>query len=657
MPPMIALRRLALLTAIGTYLLIVVGAIVRSTGSGLGCPDWPLCHGQFVPPPNVSAWIEFSHRFTAAIVSTMILATVAAAWVWARHVRHIVVTATAVPFMLAAQILLGAVVVWLDTHTLSVMVHLSFAFIILGFVLWVNIAARVAANGGLAVAVDGPAMPPRITRERLTGYWRLVLATTGLAYLLLVVGGLTRALGAGWVCTGFPLCNGQLLPFGGSGLVDLHLTHRLLAYALAVLVGVIAWKTARTPGLPPAVKRVVFSLVVVIVAQITIGAVAVLVGPALVLQSIQAGVVQSGQNPAVSSSASALGAPVAAPLWIIQTLHVAGASAVWSMMVVLMSMTWHLRRPEIAAPPASSDAAYADDHVPDAAAVRRGVVSAYFTLTKPRVVVLLLITTLAAMLMAHRGLPPLELIFFTLLGGALGAGGAGAINHYIDRDIDELMGRTAARPIPGGMVPPLNALFFGICLGILSFTLMVAFVNVLSAALTLFALLFYVFIYTRWLKRWTSLNIVIGGAAGAIPPVVGIAAVTNEVNWLAIWLFTIIFVWTPPHFWALSLLMQREYAAAGVPMLPIVRGEEETRKQILWYSLAMVALTVAVWTLGFLGVVYIVSAAALGAVFIYYAVRLWREADAMAARRLFRYSILYLALLFVAMVIDRQTLG
>jgi protoheme IX farnesyltransferase len=658
--PMTALRRLALLTAIGTYILIVVGAIVRSTGSGLGCPDWPLCHGQFVPPPNLASWIEFSHRFSGAVVSALMLATVAAAWVWARNVRHIVYTAAAVPIMLAAQIILGAWVVWLDTHTLSVMVHLSFAFIILGFVLWVNIAARVAANGGLAVAVDGPVQPPRATPASLTGYWRLVLATTGITYLLLVVGGFTRAFGAGWVCSGFPLCNGQVLPFGMSGLVDLHLTHRLLAYTVAALVGVIAWKTAKTPGLPPAIKRVVYSLIAVVIAQITIGAVAVVVGPALVLQSIQAGAVQAAQSPAVSASASAVGAPVAAPLWIIQTLHVAGASAVWSMVVVLMSMTWHLRRPEIAASsvaaPLSADAAYAADHVPDEAAVRRGIFSAYFTLTKPRVVVLLLITTLAAMLMAQRGLPPLDLIFFTLLGGALGAGGAGAINHYIDRDIDELMGRTAARPIPAGMVPPLNALFFGICLGILSFTLMVAFVNVLSAVLTLCALLFYVFIYTRWLKRWTSLNIVIGGAAGAIPPVVGIAAVTNEVNWLAIWLFTIIFVWTPPHFWALSLLMQREYAAAGVPMLPIVRGEEETRKQILWYSLAMVALTVAVWTFGFLGVVYAVSAAALGAVFIYYAVRLWRDATAIAARRLFLYSILYLALLFVAMVIDRQTL-
>ena len=646
---MTALRRLALLTAIATYLLIVVGAVVRSTGSGLGCPDWPLCHGQLLPPPYLKAWIEFSHRFSGAIVSAMMLAMVAAAWVWARHVRHIVIPATLVPVMLAIQIGLGAWVVWLETPALTVMVHLSFAFVILAFVLWVNIAARVAANGGLALAVDGPDSAHGVDPRRLNGYWRLVLLTTAVTYLLLVVGGLMRALGAGWVCSGFPLCNGQVLPFGSSGMVDLHLTHRLLAYVVAGLIGWIAWKTSRTPGLPLAMKRVAYSLIVIVVAQITIGAVAVVVGPALVAQSVVA-----AQGSPVSASAA--GVPVATPLWIIQTLHVAGASAVWSMMVVLMSMTWHARRPEFAVRAASSAEAHAGELELVTGMTKRGVVSAYLMLTKPRVVVLLLITTLAAMLMAHRGLPPLGLIFFTLFGGALAAGGAGAINHYLDRDVDELMGRTSARPIPAGMIPPLNGLFFGICLGILSFTLMIAFVNVLSAVLTLCALLFYVFVYTCWLKRWTSLNIVIGGAAGAIPPVVGIAAVTNEVNWLAIWLFTIIFVWTPPHFWALSLLMQREYATAGIPMLPIVRGEEETRKQILGYSLTMVALTVAVWTFGLLGVVYAVSAAALGAIFIYYAVRLWREATALAARRLFRFSILYLALLFVAMVVDRQAL-
>jgi protoheme IX farnesyltransferase len=620
-----ALRRLALATAIGTYILIVVGAIVRSTGSGLGCPDWPLCHGGFVPPPQVTAWIEFSHRFTGAAVSTLMLALLAAAWVWGRQVRHILIPATAVPLLLAAQITLGAWVVWLETPSLVVMVHFSFALVILAFVLWVNVSARAASGSDLVPVLSNrdPALLDA-ARRRLAGFWALAIGAMLVTFGQMVVGGLTRALGAGWVCVGWPGCNGQALPFGASPSIDLQLTHRLMAYLVTALMVWIAVWASRMPFLPAAIKRVGLTLVVVVLAQAAIGIVAVLGGPG----------------------------------WFIQTLHVAGATAVWTMVVVLVSMVWQTRR-LFAAPIVSEDAQTDALGAPAGATatVTSGqIATAYLMLTKPRVMVLLLITTLAAMLMAHRGLPPLGLIFITLLGGGLAAGGAGAINHYLDRDIDVKMGRTVTRPIPAGLIPPLNALFFGICLGIISFTLMVAFVNTLSAVLTLFALLFYVFIYTRWLKRWTPLNIVIGGAAGAIPPVVGIAAVTNEVNWLAIWLFAIIFIWTPPHFWALSLLMQREYAAAGVPMLPIVRGEEETRKQILWYSLAMVALTVAVWTLGLLGVVYIVSAGLLGSVFIYYAVRLWREASAMAARRLFRYSILYLALLFVAMVVDRQVL-
>jgi len=203
-------------------------------------------------------------------------------------------------------------------------------------------------------------------------------------------------------------------------------------------------------------------------------------------------------------------------------------------------------------------------------------------------------------------------------------------------------------------VPPWHALVFGIVLGLLSFAVLTVYVNLLSALLSLLALLFYVFVYTCWLKRLTPANIVIGGAAGSVPPVVGIAAVTNEISPLALFLFTIIFVWTPPHFWALSLLMRRQYEAAGIPMLPIVSGDDETRRQILFYSLLMVAVTVVVFWLGLLGSLYLVSALGLGGLFIYYAVRLRREASDSAARRLFRYSMLYLALLFTAMVVDRQ---
>jgi protoheme IX farnesyltransferase len=275
-------------------------------------------------------------------------------------------------------------------------------------------------------------------------------------------------------------------------------------------------------------------------------------------------------------------------------------------------------------------------------------------LTKPRVVVLLLITTLAAMLMVHPGLPPLELIFFTLLGGALGAGGAGAINHYIDRDIDPLMGRTAWRPIPSGTIAPRKALWFGIGLAIIATIELVVLVNPLAAFLSLLGLLGYVFIYTLWLKRSTPSNIVIGGAAGAIPPLVGWAAVTGEISSLTAWyLFAIVFFWTPPHFWALSLLIRQHYERAGVPMLPVVRGDVETRRQIVLYTLLVVVLALVLAPFGLMGMLYFVASAVLGALFIWYAVRLWREATPRAAKRLYLFSMLYLFVLFAAMAVDR----
>ncbi len=274
----------------------------------------------------------------------------------------------------------------------------------------------------------------------------------------------------------------------------------------------------------------------------------------------------------------------------------------------------------------------------------------YLTLTKPKVQSLLLFTTVTTMYVA--GDPSLGLIFLTCLGGALSAGGAGAINHAVDRDIDRTMARTADRPVASGRVSAPAAIAFGTLLGCASFALLTLTVNPLAAALSLSGLFGYVFVYTLWLKRRTPQNIVIGGAAGAVPPLVAWAAVTGGLSGLAFCLFAIVFFWTPPHFWALSLLMKDEYAKAGVPMLPVVRGEAETRRQILLYTVLLYAVTQLPFCAGGLGVAYLIPSMALGAAFIYCATKLLRTADRRWALRTYLFSLAYLALLFLAAAVD-----
>jgi heme o synthase len=276
----------------------------------------------------------------------------------------------------------------------------------------------------------------------------------------------------------------------------------------------------------------------------------------------------------------------------------------------------------------------------------------YVTLTKPKVQSLLLFTTATTMYVA--GTPSLGLVILTCLGGALSAGGAGAINHYLDRDIDALMSRTADRPVPSGRVSPRAALIYGIALGVASFVLLATTVNLLSATLALAGLLGYVLVYTLWLKRSTPQNIVIGGAAGAVPPLVAWAATTGSLSGSALYLFAIVFYWTPPHFWALSLLMKDDYARAGVPMLPVVRGETETRRQIVLYSLLLVAVTMLPFAGRLFDGIYLAAAAVLGGALMWLAVRLQRRADRMSALRLYLFSLAYLALLFAAMVADAR---
>jgi protoheme IX farnesyltransferase len=277
----------------------------------------------------------------------------------------------------------------------------------------------------------------------------------------------------------------------------------------------------------------------------------------------------------------------------------------------------------------------------------------YITLTKPRIMSLLLVTGFCGMIVGARGWPGTATAVTAMAGLALACGGASALNHVLDRDIDPLMGaRTKKRPVASGRVSPSRALEFGLALSAFSFVLLASTVNVLTAVLALVGNLFYVLVYTRWLKRTTPQNIVIGGAAGAVPPLVGWAAATGNVTVPALLLFIIVFVWTPPHFWALALLIKDNYKAAGVPMLPVVKGERETARQIVLYSIGLVAVTLLPWAWGTVGLLYLASALGLGAAFLWFAERLRRETTPRRAMLLFHYSLLYLALLFAAMALD-----
>ena len=281
------------------------------------------------------------------------------------------------------------------------------------------------------------------------------------------------------------------------------------------------------------------------------------------------------------------------------------------------------------------------------------VVRDFVSLTKPRIISLLLVTTIAPMFVA--GSPSWFDVVIVSLGGYMMAGGANAVNMYMDRDIDDVMARTRLRPIPSGRMLPIVVLSFGVALAVFATWLLGHFVNVLTATLALGGFYFYVFIYTRWLKRTSPQNIVIGGAAGAFPPLVGWAAVTGRIDLLALYLFLIVFYWTPPHFWALALLKQRDYGKAGVPMAPLLWGERETMNQMLWYTLILVALTILPVAFGAFGPIYLASAVILDALLLHGVLRVRREAVwTKAAWWTYKYSLLYLALLFVAMVLDRQ---
>jgi protoheme IX farnesyltransferase len=341
-----------------------------------------------------------------------------------------------------------------------------------------------------------------------------------------------------------------------------------------------------------------------------------------------------------------------------QTLHLALGAIIGALLSGLTVVSYYTARTRAVDPFHAADAM-----VPAGSRSRGDSIRAYVALTKPRIIELLLVTTVPAMVLATRWVPGLDwgdwawLVVWTLIGGTLAAGSANAINCYLDRDIDELMTRTRRRPLPAHQVEPERAVVFGLVLGVVSFVVMFWFVNLLAAFLTLLAIGFYVVVYTMLLKRSTPQNIVIGGAAGALPPVIGWVAVTGSIGIPALILFALVFYWTPPHFWALSLRIRKDYAAAGVPMLPVVRGIPETTRQIGLYTILMVAISLLLWPAGQMGLIYLGAAVGLGSVFLWQAYRLWRrgaseEASTQGAIALYKYSISYLSLLFLAVAVD-----
>jgi heme o synthase len=429
-----------------------------------------------------------------------------------------------------------------------------------------------------------------------TSFARLAFLTLLAVFLLTVGGRLVGIHGSFESCAGWPLC----FPQGATGWALLF--HRLSAGASAVLMIALlfqAWKTQRDHRL---LLPLTSTTVVLFFAQAFIGAI----------------MVTRGFSPAY------------------QIFHTLTAVALWIALVALAVAAGFLAKDSVAFPPLDVSRRLKD----------------FLVITKPLIVGLLLVTTFAGLVAGGKAWPSFSLLFWTLLAGALAAGGSGAINQYIDRDLDKNMQRTAKRPMAAGRMTPAEGLAFGLALCVISFYLMAGLVNFLAAFLSLAGMIYYVVLYSVLLKKATVQNIVIGGGAGAIPPMVGWAAATGRLDVPAWILFMIIFMWTPPHFWALALVRRNEYARAGVPMMPVIRGEAETRKQMLIYTVILVALSLSMSVFHFAGNVYLVSALVLGAGLLVAAWRVYRTDSNKIAWQMYRYSSMYLMFLFLALVVD-----
>jgi protoheme IX farnesyltransferase len=668
---MTRLYRLSLVTAFATYALIVLGGITRVSGSGLGCADdWPKCHGRWYPPLDLQSIIEYLHRTVAASIGALVLATaIGTILVGGTRTRTRVVACAAL-FAVVFQALLGAITVWFELPPEVVTAHLGTAMIFFALTL-LTVCSVALDRGAPRWLVEAGRDPDAKPDQRFA---RVAQAAAAVVFLLILTGAATSTTGAALACTSWPLCQGnELIPARTSTYTWIHLGHRTAALIAAITIAGIAWEAFHRP-VSRAARRLAVVGVAVIGVQILLGASYVLtkgspwlsaahLATATLLWVVMFGIALVAGRPGATH-------PAQGP---IQQIAREAARSEPSMRPGQPATVQMSSAPAVggaggldgfAGTGSTSGSGHAlalsqspipAFRVPDLQRVRTAF-SDYLELTKPGILILLLVTTFGAMLIAAAGIPPLGLILATLAGGALAAGGANVLNCYLDRDIDALMTRTRGRATVRGHITPTATLIYGLTLSAVAVVELGLLVNWLAATLALAGNLYYVFVYTKWLKRLTPQNIVVGGAAGAVPPLVGWAAATGTLAPMAWALFAVVFFWTPPHFWALALLKQGDYGRAAVPMLPVVAGEAETRLQILLYSVLLVAVSLLLVPLG-LGPVFLIGALALNAVFLGLAVQLFRDPSKKLARHLFFFSIWYLALLFVIAVADRLLLA
>ncbi len=605
------LRHVTLAAVITLYILMVTGGMVRVAEAGGACPDWPTCFGGWTPPPaetpaGIRALIDYGHRLATFLSAPLVLVAAALARKGARKDPWVIRLLDATAVLVLVQILLGAFIVLrgaLVDRSWVTAGHLLLSLLALG-------ASLFAAVVSFYQAARGEEAQP-VRPKFHSPFARLSLLTLGVVFLLLVSGGIVAGAETRGACPSWPLCDQGLIPVDPGGWINL--AHRLVVLAAAGLVGALfvnAWRSQRSQT---TVLVATTAFTVLFFAQALLGA-----------RLVQ-------------------GFPIH-----LLGLHEATAVAVWAALVVQVTAVGLAGRSakDEAAEAAAISAAW------EPGSGKRRLLD-FLLLTKPVVVLLLLVTTYAGMVIGARAFPSLGLTIWTLLGGFMAAGGSGAINQYIDREDDLKMQRTQKRPLPSGRLTPAEGLAFGVGIALASFYLMVAFVNFIAALLSLAGIIYYVLLYSIFLKKTTVQNIVIGGGAGAIPPLVGWAAATGGLNIPSLFLFAVVFMWTPPHFWALALVRRKDYARAGVPMLPVVRGEAETRKQIFIYTLELVGLTMLLPLAGLGGAVYAILAAALGGWLLYAAWKVWRQGGNKLAWKMYRYSSMYLAFLFFALMIDR----